>query len=484
MKRCLTSYIVREMQQWVWHYACYCCLITQSCATLCHPVARRLPGSSVHAISQARTLEGAVISFLRGSSQPKDRTCISCIGRQFLYHRATREAKIFTIWSSRKIFCWSLFCSIIVVIIKVLDSSTHIFYEDMNKDYWVLYAVSSHELVWFLVFDLFYNSVSCRKLILMQIALNCRKANKLCWVECSWFLPYEYGAVLFPCLSLFVNSLQHSWLPMKLQYFEFSFKLVIISYLFPLGFLVAQLVKHPPAMWETWVLSLGWEDSHGEGKVYPLWYSGLENSIDCIVHGVAKSWTQLSDFHFHFSDMINIESLVGICFTFVWVMSFSFIKKCALQNLYIKHIVAIQSLGLVQLFGTLRTVARHASLSSTIFHSLLRFMSIESVMPSNHLILCCPFSSCLQSFPASGPFAVSWLFASGDQSTGVQLQHQSFQCTFSLWDWPLWSLFSPKDSQESFPVSQFEGISSSVLSLVCGPTVTSVHDYQQNHSFD
>ena len=41
--------------------------------------------------------------------------------------------------------------------------------------------------------------------------------------------------------------------------------------------------------------------SPGEGKGYPLQYSGLENSIDCIVHGVTKSWTRLSDFHFHFS---------------------------------------------------------------------------------------------------------------------------------------------------------------------------------------
>ena len=38
--------------------------------------------------------------------------------------------------------------------------------------------------------------------------------------------------------------------------------------------------------------------SPGEGKGYPLQYSGLENSMDCIVHGVAKSWTELSDFHF------------------------------------------------------------------------------------------------------------------------------------------------------------------------------------------
>ena len=55
--------------------------------------------------------------------------------------------------------------------------------------------------------------------------------------------------------------------------------------------LVAQLVKNPLAMWETWVQSLGWEDSPGEVKGYPLQYCGLENSMDCIMHGVAKSWT-------------------------------------------------------------------------------------------------------------------------------------------------------------------------------------------------
>ena len=62
--------------------------------------------------------------------------------------------------------------------------------------------------------------------------------------------------------------------------------------------LVAQLVKNPPAMRETWVRSLCWEDSPGEGKGYPLQYSGLENSMDCIVHGVAKRRTWLSNLHF------------------------------------------------------------------------------------------------------------------------------------------------------------------------------------------
>ena len=55
--------------------------------------------------------------------------------------------------------------------------------------------------------------------------------------------------------------------------------------------LVAQLVKNLPEMQETWVRSPGLGKSPGEGKGYPLQYSGLENSMDCTVHGVAKSRT-------------------------------------------------------------------------------------------------------------------------------------------------------------------------------------------------
>ena len=55
--------------------------------------------------------------------------------------------------------------------------------------------------------------------------------------------------------------------------------------------LVAQLVKNPPAMQETWVRSLGWEDPLKKGMAYPLQYSGLEKSMNYIVHGVTKSRT-------------------------------------------------------------------------------------------------------------------------------------------------------------------------------------------------
>ena len=65
--------------------------------------------------------------------------------------------------------------------------------------------------------------------------------------------------------------------------------------------LVAQLVKNPPATWETQVRSLGWEDPLEKGNATHSRYSGLENSMDCVVHGVAKTGTQMSTFHFQFS---------------------------------------------------------------------------------------------------------------------------------------------------------------------------------------
>ena len=80
---------------------------------------------------------------------------------------------------------------------------------------------------------------------------------------------------------------------------------------------------------------------------------------------------------------------------------------------------SVHSLSRVQLFATPWIAACQASLWITNSQSLLKFMSTESVMPSNHLILCRPFSSCLQSFPASGSFPMSQFFTSGGQSIGV-----------------------------------------------------------------
>ena len=91
-----------------------------------------------------------------------------------------------------------------------------------------------------------------------------------------------------------------------------------------------------------------------------------------------------------------------------------------------------------------------------------------------------PFSSCLQSFPASGSF--KWVSCSYQVAKVLefQLQHQSFQWIFRtdfLSDGLVWSPCSPRDSQESSPTPQFKSISSSVLSFLYSPTLTSIHDY-------
>jgi len=78
----------------------------------------------------------------------------------------------------------------------------------------------------------------------------------------------------------------------------------------------------------------------------------------------------------------------------------------------------VQSLSRVWLFPTLWSVACQASLSFTISQSLLKLMSIESMILSNHLVLCCPFSSCLQSCPGSGS-SNELALASGGQNIGA-----------------------------------------------------------------
>ena len=90
-----------------------------------------------------------------------------------------------------------------------------------------------------------------------------------------------------------------------------------------------------------------------------------------------------------------------------------------------------------------------------------------------------PFSS-LQSFPAWGSFPMNQLFAWGGPSIGVSA---------SMSVLPMKSISfrmdcSPRDSQESSPTPQFKSINSSVLSFIYSPTITFIHDYWKNHSFD
>ena len=109
--------------------------------------------------------------------------------------------------------------------------------------------------------------------------------------------------------------------------------------------------------------------SPGEVRGYPLQYSGLENPIDCLAHGITKSWTRLSVFHFYFKVQL------------------------------------VQSFILVWLFATKWTAARQASLSITNSRSLLKLISIESVMPSNRLILFQPLLLLPSIFPSIRVFS-------------------------------------------------------------------------------
>ena len=95
-------------------------------------------------------------------------------------------------------------------------------------------------------------------------------------------------------------------------------------------------------------------------------------------------------------------------------MNIFFQSATALDHLF----VVVQLLSYVQLFAIPWTAALQASLFFTVSQSLLKFMSVESVMLSNHLILCCPLL-CLQSFPASWSFTMSHLFTSGGQNIGA-----------------------------------------------------------------
>ena len=125
--------------------------------------------------------------------------------------------------------------------------------------------------------------------------------------------------------------------------------------------------------------------------------------------------------------------------------------------------------------------AVNVPLSFNISPNLLKFMFTESVMLSNLLILCHPFSFCLQSFPASGSFPVNWHFASGGQSIGASASASSGLISFRI---DFWTSCSSRDSQEFSPAPQFESISSLVFRLLYGPAFTSTHDYWKYHIFD
>ena len=114
---------------------------------------------------------------------------------------------------------------------------------------------------------------------------------------------------------------------------------------------------------------------------------------------------------------------------------------------------SVQSLCHVQLLATPWTTARQASLSITNSQSLLKLMSIESVMPFNHLILCCPLLLQPSIFPASGSFPITHFFASSGQNIGVSASASVLPMSIQDWfplGWTGWNSLQSKEPSRVF----------------------------------
>ena len=139
--------------------------------------------------------------------------------------------------------------------------------------------------------------------------------------------------------------------------------------------------------------------------------------------------------------------------------------------------------SVVWVFATSWTAARQASLSFTLYRSLFKLTSIESVIPSCPLLSPSPtaFNPSQHQDLFSWAIHIRWpwywsfsfsISPSNEYSGLISFRRQAgFAC-------------SPRDSQESSPTPQFKSINSSTLSFLYGLTLTSIHDYWNNHSFD
>ena len=149
---------------------------------------------------------------------------------------------------------------------------------------------------------------------------------------------------------------------------------------------------------------------------------------------------------------------------------------------------SVQMFSHVWLFVTPWIIAHQASLSITNSQNLLKLISVQSVMPSNHLILCHSLLLLPSIFPSIRIFFNEsvlpirwpkyWSFCFSISPS------KNIQDWFPL-GWTGWiSLLSTGLSRESSPTPQFKSISSSALSFLYHLTLSSIHDYWKNHSFD
>ena len=165
-----------------------------------------------------------------------------------------------------------------------------------------------------------------------------------------------------------------------------------------------------------------------------------------------------------------------------WVLTI----LCFIDNIFLRMSFKMHccSVSHVQLFASPQTAACQVSLSFTISQSLLKLMSIKSMMPFNHLILCCALLLLPSIFLSIRVFSIEsavrirwpkyWSF-----SFSINPSNE-YSGLISFWiDW-----FDLLAVQGSSPAPQFEGINSSAVCLFYGPALTPIHDYWRNHSFD
>ena len=177
-----------------------------------------------------------------------------------------------------------------------------------------------------------------------------------------------------------------------------------------LGLLVAQTVKNQPAVQEIWVWFLGWEDRlEKEKATHSNFLAGIRGAWWATAHGVSESnmteWISLSLLLYH------VLSVVGILCCFHSVQSFVVSDSVRPHGLQHARLPCPSSTP---------GACSNSSPSSRWYHSTIS----SSVIP---------FSSCPQSFPASGSFLMSWLFASGGQSIGVSASTSVLPMNIQNW---------------------------------------------------
>ena len=148
---------------------------------------------------------------------------------------------------------------------------------------------------------------------------------------------------------------------------------------------------------------------------------------------------------------------------------------------------SVQSLSRVWLLATPWITAHQASLSITNSRSLLKLMSIESVMPSNHLILCCPLllppsmSPSIRVFSNESVLRIRWpKYWSFSFNISLPMNTQDW---FPL-GWMGWVSLQSNGLSRVSPTPHFKSINFSVLSFPHSPTLTSIHDHWKHHSLD